>query len=372
MKKKLLITIDTIKPMVDGVSTFLDRIIPHLKQVYDITVIAPDYGNPDYPDVRILKYPVVKLQSNGYGPPKTSLKWIKMIKKEVKKCDLVFNNESVSPYLNAYIFAMRYCRKYKKPFFTYVHSIDWELFPEVTYIPEFIRKTGKYILSKYARWCLNNKNNIVIVSFPTIAEILKNINVKGQIEFAPIGISEIFKPGDSKYAFKDKIVLGYAGRVSREKGLIVLLNIYKKLLKKYDNIHLLIVGEGPEKVIFEGIKNVTTTGFVSPEEVAEYYRSMDIFVLPSFTEANSLSTLEALKSGVCCVTRNVGAIKDYLKNDYNGYVFDTNEELEEILEKLIEDEKLLKKLKNNASKSVQEYTWENTSNHLINIFNKYM
>ena len=54
------------------------------------------------------------------GAAGLDLKWIKMIKKEVKKCDLVFNNESVSPYLNAYIFAMRYCRKYKKPFFDIV------------------------------------------------------------------------------------------------------------------------------------------------------------------------------------------------------------------------------------------------------------
>ena len=97
---------------------------------------------------------------------------------------------------------------------------------------------------------------------------------------------------------------------------------------------------------------------------------MDIFVLPSITEANSLSTLEALKSGVCCVNSDVGAIKDYLKNEYNGYLFNENSELEGILEKLIKDEKLRKTMGINAAKSVSEYTWENTVNSLIRVFEK--
>jgi glycosyltransferase involved in cell wall biosynthesis len=98
---------------------------------------------------------------------------------------------------------------------------------------------------------------------------------------------------------------------------------------------------------------------------------MDIFVLPSVTEANSLSTLEALKSGVCCITRNIGAIGDYLKDGYNGYFFKDDKELYDILEKLIQDEKLREKIRKNAGNSVLEHTWENTVNNLINVFGKY-
>lgn len=367
MKKKLLFIIDTIRPQIDGVSTFLDKILSHLAEKYDVTVIAPNYGNQTYPNIKLIKVPVILVDESGYGVIRISRK---IIKEEVKKCDIIFTNESVSPLMTNSIFALRYSRKYKKPYFIYIHSIDWELFPEVMYIPRIVRIIGKKLLMIYGRWFLGNKM-VIIVSFPTIAEILKGNNLFGKYEFAPIGISQIFKPGPSKYSIKDNVVIGYCGRISREKGLMVLLNAYQNLRKKHENIHLLIVGDGPSKQLFENQKNITVTGFVNSDEVAEYYRAMDVFVLASFTEANSLSTLEALRSGVCSVTRDVGAIHDYLKNDYNGYLFKSDEEVEKILEKLITNKDLREKLKRNASKSVQEYTWANTAKHLSEIFEKY-
>ena len=186
----------------------------------------------------------------------------------------------------------------------------------------------------------------------------------------PIGISNIFKPGYSPYSNPEKIVIGFVGRISREKGLDVLLEIFLDLQKKYDNLMLLIVGDGPLRERFEGKKDVILTGFVSQKEVADYYRALDIFVLPSITEANSLSTLEALKSGVCCVNSKVGAIQDYLKDGVNGIFYYDKKELMSILEKLIEDEELRKGIGENAAKSVKEYTWGNTINCILKVFEK--
>ena len=367
MKKKLLIFIDTLKPLIDGVSVFIDNTLPLLTKKYDVTIIAPRYSNETYQDVKLITFPLYKLINFDYGPANINRK---IIKNEVKKCDIIFSHESASP-LSASFFALKYAQRYKKPFFTYVHSIDWELFPEAIGIPKFIRKIGKTILSIFVGWYLRNDNNIVIVSFPTIEKMLKKIRVKGSFEIVPIGVTNIFKPGESKLSFNDKIVIGYVGRISREKSLNVLLNVFLKLHAKYNNLFLLIVGDGSERWIFNHKEDVKVTGFISPEEVAECYRAMDIFVLPSVTEANSLSTLEALKSGVCCITRNIGAIGDYLKDGYNGYFFKDEIELYDILEKLIKDEKLREKIGQNAGKSVLEHTWENTVNNLIKVFEKY-
>jgi len=367
MKKKLLIFIDTLKPMVDGVSMFLDNTVGTLSQKYDVTIIAPRYSTEPYENTNLITFPLRKLPNLDYGLPKNNRK---IIKREVKKCDFILNHESLSPH-TASFFGLLYARKYKKPFFTYVHSIDFELSSEVIKIPNFVKKIEKTFLQIYARWFLNNET-ATIVSFPTIEKILKEIKVKGSFETVPIGITDIFRPGKSKYSLQDKIVIGFVGRISREKGLDVLLDVYLQLRKKYHNLFLLIVGDGPLRNSIEGHEDVKITGFVSHQEVADYYRAMDIFVLPSLTEANSLSTLEALKSGTCCVTSEVGAIGDYLKDGFNGYFIHNKEELYTVLEKLIQDEKLRKTAGINAAKSVAELTWDNTTNKLIQVFNKYL
>ena len=103
------------------------------------------------------------------------------------------------------------------------------------------------MLSIFVSWYLKNTNNIVLVSFPTIEKMLRKIGVKGNFETVPIGVTDIFKPGKSKLDFNNKIVIGFVGRISREKSPHVLLNVFLKLQTQYKNIFLLIVGDGSEK-----------------------------------------------------------------------------------------------------------------------------
>jgi len=366
MKKKLLIFMDTMKPMKDGVSMFLENTLHLLVKNYEVTIIAPKYSDETYENAKLITFPMFKLIGVAYGAPKVNRK---IIKEEVKKCDVIISHESVSPFSSSF-YGLFYARKFNKPFFTYIHSVDFELFTEVFKLPNIIKLFEKTFLQIYARWFLS-RETATIVSFPTIEKMLKKIKVKGKFETVPIGITDIFYPGNSKFDFNDKIVLGYVGRISREKGIDFLLEIFLKLKNKYENIQLVIVGGGPMIDYFKNKKDVKVTGFVSHEETADYYRAFDIFVLPSLTEANSLSTLEALKSGVCCVNSDVGAIHDYIKNGYNGFFYYSKDEFISILENLIQNEKLRKDIGRNASESVKHLTWENTVNNLINVFEKY-
>jgi glycosyltransferase involved in cell wall biosynthesis len=366
MKKKLLILIDTMKPMKDGVSMFLENTLELLSKKYEITIIAPRFSDETYENARLITFPMYKLTGGDYGNPKVNRK---VLKEEVRKCDIILSHESVSPFSSSF-YALHYAKKFNKPFFTYIHSVDFELFTEVIKLPKMIKIIEKSLLQIYARWFLP-RETATIISFPTIKKLLKNIKVGGKFETVPIGITDIFYPGESKYSFNDKVVIGYVGRLSREKGLDVLLETFLKLKKNNENIQLLIIGDGTMRNIFDNQTDVNVTGFIDHKETAEYYRAIDIFVLPSLTEANSLSTLEALKSGVCCVNSDVGAIHDYIKNGYNGFFYYTKEELIKILDKLIKDENLRKTIGKNASESVKKLTWENTVNLLIDVFEKY-
>ena len=239
MKKNLLIFIDTLKPKIDGVSMFLENTLEGLTNTYNVTIIAPRYSNEKYENAKLITFPVYEIPGADYGITRVKRK---IIKEEVKKCYFILNHESLSPG-NISFYGLRYANKFKKPFFTYIHSIDFELITELFHLP-FLKKLEKKFLQVYARWFLS-RETATLVSFPTIEIILRKIKVVGRYEIVPIGISDIFKPGKSNFSFQDKIVIGFVGRISREKGLDVLLNIFLQLQKKFDNLILLIVGDGP-------------------------------------------------------------------------------------------------------------------------------
>ena len=109
----------------------------------------------------------------------------------------------------------------------------------------------------------------------------------------------------------NKTVIGYVGRISKEKNIKVLREAFKKLPGQ-GHLHLLMVGDGPEDQTkeFKSMSNCTVTGFVN--NVQNYLRAMDIFIMPSLTETTSLATLEAMSCGLPVIATQVGFIKNYL------------------------------------------------------------
>jgi glycosyltransferase involved in cell wall biosynthesis len=111
--------------------------------------------------------------------------------------------------------------------------------------------------------------------------------------------------------------IGYTGRFEPEKGLNDLVDAVSKLGDAYG---LLLVGDGSERaalerrVITRGI--VSRTRFIPPqnhEDLALYYRAMDVFVLPSRTieswkEQFGRVLIEAKACGVPTVGSDSGAI----------------------------------------------------------------
>ncbi len=350
--KKLLITTDSFPPRYDGISRFLSEIIPRLSKYYKITVIAPGYGNINYKNVKIVKIPISKINIAGYKPPKIYLKLIKYL---VSKNDIIFNH-TIGP---IGLISILFASKQNKPIISYIHSIEWELFSEAVYLPGIIKKQIKFTTKKLAK-ILYNKCTKLLVASKDIKDIIESIGITKKIEIVPVGIGDEFKPGDTKEKFglKNKFVIGYVGRLSREKNLETLLESFKKLKNK--DITLLLVGDGPYKNKLK-FKNVKITGFV--KNVNDYLNTMDVFVMPSLTETSSIATLEAMKSGLPIISTNVGYMKNYIKNGKNGFIFKIRDigALTKLINKLRNNEKLRKKLGKEARKSVSKLNWEKTA-----------
>ncbi len=139
---------------------------------------------------------------------------------------------------------------------------------------------------------------------------------------------------------KDKIILGYVGRLIELKGIIPFIKKVKENEDKFQDCRILLVGDGPqEKEIKSLIKELNLeylfilTGFQS--NTYKFYPIIDIFFLTSKYEGLPMVILEAMTFEIPIVSMNVGSINEVVKNDYNGYLV-SPQDYDEFLEKLLE------------------------------------
>lgn len=113
-------------------------------------------------------------------------------------------------------------------------------------------------------------------------------------------------------------VLGYTGRLVKDKGITELVYAFQYLQKKYTNIILLLVGmleerdALPEEVV-EAIKvnpKIVNTGYVENTKIEYYYAMMDCFILPSYREGFPTSVLEASAMELPVITTEATGCKD--------------------------------------------------------------
>ena len=105
------------------------------------------------------------------------------------------------------------------------------------------------------------------------------------------------------------------------------------------------------------------------DNIWEYYKAMDIFLLPSRSEGFSLALLEAAAAKLPIIATNIPGTNEFIINGENGILFEPGkpEELLNGIIKLTGDKLLAKKLAKNAHEKVlNNFTHENYGTNLDN------
>ena len=125
----------------------------------------------------------------------------------------------------------------------------------------------------------------------------------------------------------------YVGRLSEEKGIIELLNIFKNL----KNIKLVVVGDGPLRKEVEGFakyENITIKGFLHRNETMKLMRSAIATIIPSqWYETGPLVLMESYSVGTPVIAPNFGVFKNQVIEGETGFFFKKGnfEELKKII-----------------------------------------
>ena len=165
-------------------------------------------------------------------------------------------------------------------------------------------------------------------------------------------------------------------RLSPEKGILNFMDLLVKTKFKESNITIIIPGTGPlesnikAKIADLGLK-ISLLGFHNQKEMAELYALSDVFVLPSLSDPNPLTCIEALWSGKpLLVSTHVGNYPEVIEEGVNGYVFDYSisslsiEKINKIIE--VSDEWICNAKTKSLEIAIQKYNPQKVVSRVIN------
>jgi glycosyltransferase involved in cell wall biosynthesis len=157
------------------------------------------------------------------------------------------------------------------------------------------------------------------------------------------------------------LVIGCLCVLRPEKGLATLIESFAAVRRLAPGIRLVLVGSGPmlsdlrdqaaRLGVAEAVHFQPATG-----NVAEWLHAIDIFVLPSLSEALSNSLMEAMLCGCCAVASRVGGNGELVVEGQTGMTFEAGnaEALSDCLRRLIENEELRKRLAAAGKRWIEE------------------
>lgn len=127
-----------------------------------------------------------------------------------------------------------------------------------------------------------------------------------------------------------KLIIGSVARLQNEKGIDILLDAFAELINQTPNIHLLLVGDGPERFFLMGRaeelgihKSVKFYGRAEWDMAIQLLGIMDIVVVPSRFEGFGLTAAEAMAAGKPVVASEEFGLKEIIVNEKTGLLFTT-------------------------------------------------
>jgi glycosyltransferase involved in cell wall biosynthesis len=266
-----------------------------------------------------------------------------------------------------------------KPLVVHVHATEYDrcgggsgnpLIKEIEYL-------GLHIADRIIAISQHVKNTIVR-EYDIDASKIEIIH--NAMEFEEHELAE----SDSAYQYLDymrtkgyKVVLS-AGRLTIQKGLTNLLHAARAVIDKDPKVLFVFVGGGEQyneliQLSTElGIgKNVIMVGYLNGTGKAwrDAFRSADLFVMPSVSEPFGLTPFEAIAFGTPVLISKQSGISEVLKNCFKVDFWDTREMANKIYS-LLDYPGIKQDMYQNSAQEIQDLTWGNSANKLINVYHK--
>lgn len=182
-----------------------------------------------------------------------------------------------------------------------------------------------------------------------------------------IDISSLSSNVDRRY--QNQVI--FAGRLSHEKGIDLLIDIAQKLPTEVD---LIILGSGPEEKRIQGLvkiqKNVHFLGYQNKEKTISLIRGSDILIQPSLNEGISSTIIEAMACKILVIATNVGGNKELI-TDQTGLLVNSKSSSQFLdkIQYILSNKSEFETMTSNAFTHIQQYDWKIVGKKYLELYN---
>lgn len=375
---KLLVFSPYYPPHMGGLESHADEFNRHLSQRgMDITVFTPrlPISVPEketrHRDVKILRFPAFEIIPNYPFPKFWSLRFWKLFRNLFEEnFDIVISR---TRFFSTSLLALVYAK---------IKKIRWV---HIEHGSDFVQLSSKikthiakiYDLS-FGKLIFRSSDLNISIS-QAVREFVERFDKReSPIIYRGIdikGIEKIAPDMDFKNKYKDKVIIAWAGRLYKWKGVKNTIKAIKQLpaeIKK--NIVFVIMGDGEDKDDLQKISDnsVIFLGSIPREKVLGILKVSDIYIHSS-DPGGGLST--SLLEAMCCgcgiiATKNEGA-EEIITNNENGLLIEESDPdiIAAKITELLRNAEKIKALSKNAGENTQKlFLWEQTISKYLDHF----
>ena len=207
------------------------------------------------------------------------------------------------------------------------------------------------------------------------------VNISAGTDYERFKKVEIHQTNNFKEKFKidsDHFLIGSVRRLDKRMGLDMLIDGFNIACKSFTNLRLIIAGKGPqfselkEKIDKLNLSNkATLAGFISDEDLATFYSSCDLTVMPSIDlEGFGLSTIESLGCGTPVIASNSGANLETVSPLDENLIFEKGN-AQDIAKKIIQfvsGEKPMPSEESCRQYALHSFSWKKSAQKLVSHF----
>ncbi len=378
---------DTYTPDINGVATssriLRNELVKHGHEVVIVTGELPsDSSYIDNPDDNILRVPGIELKKI-YGYRASNIYSFKIMSElRRRSIDLVHCQTE----FGVGIFSRIVAETLDIPI-VYTYHTMWadysHYFSPVKSgaVEGLVKKMITRMSKVYGGHC----SELIVPSTKT-ADALAGYGLDKQMHIIPTGLElskfdvtnlnlEVSNQIKNKYSLEGKFVITFLGRIAPEKSIDMIIDALEKIDLVKNPFCFLIVGGGPslddlkQRVENENLGHyVTFTGPQDHEMVPYYYNLSDIFISASMSETQGLTFIEAMACKTPVLARFDDNLKDVIQDGYNGFFFNTTDELTALVEKIMEMD--LTELSDNALASTEKFSSTRFYSEVIKVYTK--
>lgn len=254
----------------------------------------------------------------------------------------------------------------------------------------YFKRSSKKLLEYFTKfYCDTTATELIVPTNKTYKLFKEKYKFKKNINIIPTGIEveRFYKENISqnevndlrknlKLAKKDFVIL-FVGRLAEEKNVEFLIEAEKDIQKKYKNIKLIIVGDGPDKEKYEEYakklnleENIIFTGKVAWDDMPYYYQIANIFATASKTETQGLTIIEAMASNVVPICMKDEAFQSMITEELDGLFFETKEEYKKQVFRLYENKEERERFDKQARIQAETYSSKYYAEKVLKVYDR--